>query len=101
MLNFTDAQEMQRTYPATFEAPTKEELDAIKKGDIVKVNYGTERFYNKVVRVKGNTITAIVDNDLICEQLFKCGDRIVFKKCHVYSIFTTSRRKNQVYEVGA
>ena len=93
MLDFTDAQEMQRMYPTTFEAPTQAELDAIKKGDIVKVNHRAERFWNKVTKVNGKFITAKVDNELICEQPFKCGDKILFEKRHVYAIWTSITEK--------
>ena len=86
-LNFTDAQEMAIIHPNTFSAPSKQELDSIKVGDCVKVSHIDERFWNVVKKIKGDTITAEVNNDLICKHPFKCGDEIVFEKRHVYCIF--------------
>jgi hypothetical protein len=84
---FTDAQEMAKLYPDTFQAPLKKDLAKIKKGSIVKVSHNNERFWTIVKSVKGNKVTAKVDNDLICEQPFKCGDTIKFEKKHIYSIW--------------
>lgn len=88
---FIDAQEMAKKHPATFEAPTKEDLDAIKPEHFVKVCHAQERFWNIVKKIKGNKITAEVNNDLIGDHPFKCGDTIEFEKRHVYSIMTGDR----------
>jgi hypothetical protein len=42
---FVDAQQMHIENPSTFEAPSKEELDNLKKGDSVKVCAAGERFW--------------------------------------------------------
>ena len=83
---FTDAQSMARMHPYTFMAPGLEELAVIKVGDFVKVCHNNERFWSIVKSVDGVTVTAEVNNDLICSQPFKCGDTISFEKRHIYDI---------------
>ena len=84
MLNFTDAQEMQKLHPKTFEAPTKRTLSALKVGDSVKVSHGMERFWTLITKIKGNKIKATVDNVVFENQPFKLGDEIEFEKRHIY-----------------
>ena len=87
MLNFTDAQEMHKQYPDTFDAPSKKELSALKIDDIVKVSHGNERFWASITKIKGNKIKATVDNAVFCDQPFKLGDEIEFEKRHIYAIW--------------
>jgi hypothetical protein len=85
---FVDAQEMAKRYPAFFEAPSNEQLDSLKIGDIVKVCHNEERFWTIIKSIgDDNKITAIVDNDLVCNQPFKCGDEIQFMKCHIFRTY--------------
>lgn len=88
-LRFVNAQKMAIKHPDTFEAPTKEELKSIKVGSIVKVNTGNERFWTIVTKVKGQKITATVDNDLVMEENedLTYGTVINFKKEHVYDVY--------------
>ena len=64
----TDAQEMMRNHPATFEAPTLDELSDIKPGMGVKIcatgPHGGERFWTLVQSVEGDVIHATVDSHL-------------------------------------
>ena len=87
---FIDAQQMKVEYPYTFGAPTKQNLNKLKEGSLVKVCHNNERFWTKIQKIEKNktlsfndNITAIVDNDLICEQPFKLGDTIQFEKRHI------------------
>jgi len=88
MLDFTDAQEMHKLHPETFDAPSKKELNALKVDDIVKVSHFNERFWNSIIAIKGNKIKATVDNAVFCNQPFKLGDVIEFEKRHIYDIWT-------------
>jgi hypothetical protein len=75
---------MHKKHPDTFEAPTKEELDALKVGNIVKVSHNNERFWVTITAIDKDIITGKVDNVLIRPQPFKYGDIIKFKKHHIY-----------------
>lgn len=87
--DFVDAQLMHKEHPKTFEVPSKKELNALKPGDIVKVCADGERFWTKIESVKGNDITATVDNDLALSSShgLYCGDTISFTKDNIYSIY--------------
>jgi hypothetical protein len=82
---FIDAQQTAKDHPKTFEVPTLEELDHIKSGSIVKVCAYNERFWAVVKTVKGEVITATVDNDLATPNL-KYKDRIKFLKRNIYNV---------------
>jgi len=84
--DFVNAQEMQKKYPATFEAPTKKELDGIKPEDFVKICHNDERFWVIVKKINKDRIIGEVNNDLIRNQPFKLGDKIAFLKNHVYCV---------------
>lgn len=85
---FTDAQFMRIKNPDTFEAPNYEELNALKKGDFVKVCRSPERFWCEVLKIEGETIEGRVDNELIHgEELgFNYNDIINFEHRHIYAI---------------
>lgn len=86
---YVNAQEMANKYPETFYAPTKENLDAIKTGDIVKVCTGEERFWAIVTEVNGEEIKATVDNNLVMEENedLTLSTVISFKKENIYDIY--------------
>lgn len=90
-LEFIDAQAMSKKYPATFEAPSKEELYALEEGDIVKVCCADERFWTIIEKVDGEKIHAIVDNELMYTEVhgLRLEDKIEFEKRHIYSVFKT------------
>ena len=83
----TDAQQMAKDNPDTFEAPATEDLDSIKEGSFVKICAAeSERFWVKVTRVEDNLIEGTVDNQLIYsdEHGLDLGDIIKCEKKHVY-----------------
>jgi formylmethanofuran dehydrogenase subunit C len=88
MFKFINAQEMHKKHPDTFEAPTKEELNAITLNNSVKVCHNDERFWVTVTAINKDIVTGTIDNDLVCRQPFKFGDEIKFKKHHIYSIYS-------------
>lgn len=86
-ITFVNAQEMLAKHPDTFYAPSKEDLDAIKIGDSVKVCADNkERFWVTVTSVEGENITGTVDNDLVDVDL-TYGEPVTFKKENVYNIW--------------
>lgn len=91
-MNFVDAQEMHKLHPDTFEVPNEYDLSKIKENDFVKVCHNGERFWTKVKKIKENKdstfndeVWAVIDNDLVCGQPFKCGDTIKFEKRHIFT----------------
>jgi uncharacterized protein YegJ (DUF2314 family) len=85
---FVDAQEMARLNPDTFEAPNKEELDAITEGDSVKICNSQERFWVTVASVDGDYITATVDNHLLdTSDGLELGNTVKFTKSNIYDIW--------------
>ena len=64
----SNAQEMGRTHADTFDAqPSLKQLDEMKEGDVVKIqtNKPAERFWCIINSIKGETITAEVNNVLV------------------------------------
>lgn len=85
---FVDAQEMHKKYPETFFVPPQEDLDAIKIGDYIKVCISLERFWASAIEIDGNTIKAIVANELVNspEHVLHYGNFIEVEKRHIYDI---------------
>jgi TusA-related sulfurtransferase len=89
---FEDAQALRLLHPETFDAPSYEDLQKLKKGDIVKVCVEGERFWSTIKEIHeddANTVVAIVDNDLVRTHLhgIKYKDELSFHKNNIYSIF--------------
>lgn len=85
---FTNAKKMSVEYPDSFRRPDEKALNEISIGDIVKVSAG-ERFWTCVIHRDGNTLKAIIDNELIETSThgYKYGDEITFNIDDVYDIF--------------
>lgn len=93
-LEFEDAQVLHKLNPTTFEAPTQQELDALKPEDCVKVCVKLpkkknqpcgERFWVKVKLIEGDEVIGEVYNELIYVDI-QHGEPITFKKQNIYSI---------------
>jgi hypothetical protein len=90
MAAFTDAQGMQKMYPATFEAPSSDELAKLRVGSLVKICADdVERFWVIVTVVDGNSLQGTVDNDLRHTNVhqLKSDDVVSFELRHIYQIF--------------
>ena len=85
--DLVDAQEMHNLYPDTFDAPSRDDLDAISPGDTVKVSRNLERFLVAVTLINGENITGKVDNDLFLQKDISCGSVITLRKRHVHDIW--------------
>lgn len=93
---FIDAQQMHKDHPETFEVPSKEELDAIKPGDNVKVCVNDqERFWVLVTEVNGDKITGMVNNKLLGDYGFDYEDTIKVLKRNVYSILPKGKNESK------
>lgn len=80
-----NAQAMARMYPGRFNAPTIDDLNRIRPGDNVKVCLNDERFWCKVIEVKGDTLYTRVNNDLVLNDLPYDTPLLVLKE-NVYDI---------------
>lgn len=90
MAFFNDAQQLQMMYPATFEAPSSDELAALRVGALVKICADdVERFWVIVTEVEGDRLQGTVDNDLLHSDVhhLKSGDVVSFQLRHIYQIF--------------
>lgn len=91
---FINAQQMAMAYPDSFEAPDLKDLDKLKPGNTVKVchllnEYDSERFWCIIQEIKGNTIKAVVDNDLFHNHGFDDTDTVTFNKHDIYNIYAS------------
>lgn len=85
MSRFVDAQAMHEKHPDTFAAPTREELDTLEIGGLVKICNNFERFWVKMTAIGGNgTLFGIVSNKLVGDYGYTLGDQVDF---HVDNIF--------------
>jgi len=95
VLEFVDAQAMAIKHPKTFEAPSPEELAAVKEGNYVKVcpTVGNERFWVKVtdfiLTPNGTRVEGTVANDLLFpeEHGLNLGSRVEFEFRNIYAVF--------------
>jgi hypothetical protein len=90
MAIFNDAQQMHKMYPATFEAPSSDELAPVRVGSLVKICADDlERFWVIVTDVKGDRLQGTVDNDLLHSDVhqLKSNDVVSFELRHIYQIF--------------
>lgn len=79
-----DAQQMHRTYPDTFEVPTREELDGLTPGALVKICDNEQRFWTRVVTTEGEFIYATVENETGREDRgYGCDQKVRYEKRHV------------------
>ena len=85
-----NAIEMAKNHPDTFECPTSDEIKNVECGGNVKISHNDERFWVQVTDndKQNRKITGVVDNDLVLEHDFQCGDIIQFDYKNVYSIYT-------------
>ena len=69
--------------------PSLQQLSGLKKGDLVKINHNSERFWVKIMSInfEKNKIVGIVDNDLIEKHPFKLKSKVTFGFHNIYSIW--------------
>lgn len=85
--SLTDAQEMAKKHPDTFDAPTKQELSVLKKGSIVKVCFDDqERMWASLERKEKKGWVAKLDNDPMTVP-YQLGDLFYLEPKHIYAIY--------------
>jgi len=85
---YVDAQRMHRLHPATFQAPSANELSNIRVGDHVKICTGEERFWVELKVVTNEKLIGNVDNELVHTNIhgLVLGDTIQFERRHIFDI---------------
>lgn len=84
--DLTDAQQMARDNPTTFEVPSARDLARLKKGDAVKICRNDERFWAHIIRIDGDTVYATVGSRLVMPKNadLPLHTRVSFEKRHIY-----------------
>lgn len=87
-MNIIDFQHLHEELPQTFPVPSKDELDKIITGDLVKICVDNERFHVRVETIQDEKITGHIYSDLVLTQYhgLKAGDLIEFEKKNIYKI---------------
>jgi hypothetical protein len=83
-IQLKDAQALGRQYD-TFDAPKRRNLKKVKKGSVVKICDGKERFWVRVENRKNNLFLGTIQNNLIF-GLYTHGDLIAFQTKNIYDI---------------
>ncbi len=83
-----DAQVRGTENPYTFYIPSKELLDLLKVGDLVKLTFTnkdeeSERMWVEIGSIDGKNFVGRLDNDPIYIKELKAGDRIEFESRHI------------------
>ena len=92
-----DGVKRNRQNPKTFEIPSARERETLKPGDHVKLaflvddpEYGGERMWVEVAKVKGQTyVGTLINQPLFIEDL-EWGQEIKFAPCHVIDIIPST-----------
>ena len=93
--DFSNAREMNENYPETFEWVEPPQRENMKRGDLIKVANGKERFWCSFRKNGiGNLIVAEVDNVLISTQGYNLGDWICFNRDNIYEYVPKNNIKN-------
>jgi hypothetical protein len=100
-LPLSDAFKLSVLNPKTFECPSFDDINKVKKGDFVKVcltdEDGTngERFWCQVTNTDKNNLLIYADiaNDLVCWD-YKFGTKLKIKYTEVYDIMENNIQYN-------
>ena len=87
-IELVDAYQMHLESPDTFNYPSTDEINNIVIGDKVKVSNGKERFWNIIVEKYDNYLIGEINNHLIDNQNYDCGNKIIIEPRHIYQIRT-------------
>lgn len=91
-MKLIDGEEMHRLYPDTFWIPSKEEKDAVKLCDLVKViltddngHYGV-KVWVSVAQIHDDKMEGLIANHPIISTYGRYGDRVQFEKKNIIDI---------------
>jgi hypothetical protein len=62
------------------------QLNGLKKGSLVTVSTGRDRFWVQVRSVQGASVLGAIDSDVEFSEGLKFGDEILFGKEHIYKV---------------
>lgn len=87
-MNIIDFQHLHEELPQTFSIPSKEAMDKIIPGDLVKICVEPERFWVRVETIQNNKVTGHIYSDMIhtATHGLKANDLIEFEKKNIYRI---------------
>lgn len=72
--------------------PNVKRLNKIKKGDVVKVSNGFDRFWVVITSKRGKNLYGKIDNDI---QEAKRGTKIKLKKNNIYQIYEENNENEE------
>ena len=89
-MNIIDFQHLHQEMPETFPIPSREALDKLTTGDLVRVCVDNERFWVRVEIIQDEKVTGIIYSDLLHTAYhgLKANDPIEFEKKHIFRINT-------------
>lgn len=87
-MNIIDFQQLHKELPETFPLPSREAMDSITKGDLVKICVDNERFWVRVETIQDEKITGHIYSDLhhTAQHGLKATDPIEIEKKNIYRI---------------
>lgn len=93
-MNIIDFQQLHIEFPQTFLVPSREELDKIDSGDLVRICVDNERFWVRVLGTDGEKVNGFIYSDMLhtIYHGLKGGDAIEFEKKNIYSINIQSQK---------
>ena len=83
-----DAHALSVLHPDTFALPSREQIRRLDHGDFAKVNAGGERFWTRIIWIRGTDLLGIVDNNLVttADHGLQLGDVIAFTTFNIYQV---------------
>lgn len=93
--NFEDAHAMSVLHPSSFQIPSKEQIRRLRLGDFAQVCANGERFWARIIYIRGTDIIAVVDNELVMDAL-QLGDTIAFTTFNIYKITPGDHSKEPI-----
>ncbi len=81
--DWVDAQEMAIQH-ATFYAPTEEQINEIRIGNIVKICNTRERFWVRIIEIDGEYLYGDIRDILMIDRGYDFGDTVRFERKHIY-----------------
>ncbi len=89
-MHIIDFQHLHQELPQTFPIPSKEAMDKIITGDLVRICVEPERFWVRVKTIEGDKVTGDIYSDMIhtATHGLKANDMIEFEKKNIFRINT-------------
>lgn len=90
MYKLIDGVEMNSKHPETFEIPSKEDIQSLKKGDFIKLGFeesglSPERMWVMFRGLSDGQYTGTLNNEPYSLETIKFGDKVVFQEHNILS----------------